>query len=155
MNQNTTIIRRSIRLSQGLLAVFAAATVFMDLRCLWVFQWAAEKGILGQYGQTDRPLFLACLLGCSVPAYILIYSMFRLLRIVERGEVFTRRSIGLLNAVSLCCFAAALICLGFGLRFPVLLVVTVAAGFVGLIVRIVKNVFQQALAMKDELALVV
>jgi hypothetical protein len=35
--------------------------------------------------------------------------------------------------------------------YPLLLLVAIAAGFMGLIVRIVKNAFQQAIAMKDEL----
>ena len=35
------------------------------------------------------------------------------------------------------------------------LFIALAAGFTGLIVRVVKNVFQQAIAMKDELDLTV
>ena len=57
----------------------------------------------------------------------------------------------LLRAVSWCCAAVAAVCLlsaGYYLPF---LVAAMAAAFMALIVRIVKNVFQQAVRMKDEL----
>lgn len=151
-NQASTAgVRRSILLSQGLLALFTIAVAFLDIRCQWFWGWASGAGILGTVNDTDKYLFLGCQFGCSVPAYVLLYSMHVLLKHVQRGFVFTRENVRLLGIVSLCCFFAALLCLAFSWRFPVLLVITASAGFVGLIVRIVKNVFQQALRMKDEL----
>ena len=154
MNHNqpsTACFRRSILLSQGLLALFTVAVAFLDIRCQWFWGWASGAGILGTVNDTDKYLFLGCLFGCSLPAYVLLYSMHILLKRVQHGSVFTPENVRLLRTVSLCCFLAALLCLVSGLRFPVLLVITASAGFVGLIVRIVKNVFQQALRMKDEL----
>ena len=148
---STTGVHRSILLSQGLLALFTAAVVFLDIRCQWFWGWFSRSGILGTVNGTDKYLFLGCLFGCSIPAYVLLYSMHILLKRVQQGSVFTPENVRLLGIVSLCCFLAALLCLASSWRFPVLLVVTVAAGFVGRIVRIVKNVFQQALRMKDEL----
>ena len=148
-------IRRSILLSQGLLAVFTAAVAFLDIRCMWFWEWTSGAGVLGTVGEMDQYWFLGCLFACSIPAYILLYSMHILLKRVKQGAVFTRENVRLLGIVSLCCFLAALLCLAFSWRFPVLLVITAAAGFVGLIVRIVKNAFQQALSMKDELDLTV
>lgn len=151
-NQASTAgVRRSILLSQGLLVLFTAAVVFLDIRCQWFWGWISGSGILGTVKESDKYLFLGCLFGCSLPAYVLLYSMHILLKRVQNGSVFTPENVRLLGTVSLCCFLAALLCLASSWRFPVLLVVTVAAGFVGLIVRIVKNVFQQALRMKDEL----
>lgn len=148
-------LRRSIFLSRGLLVLFTAALILLDLRFQWFWEWISGAGILGTPDSTDRALFLGCLFGCSVPAYVLLCSMHFLLKHIQEGNVFTAQNIRLLGIVSLCCFLAALFCLGLSWRFPVLLVVTAAAGFVGLIVRIVKNVFQQALSMKDELDLTV
>lgn len=151
-NQASTAgVRRSILLSQGLLVLFTAAVVFLDIRCQWFWGWISGSGILGTVKESDKYLFLGCLFGCSLPAYVLLYSMHILLKRVQNGSVFTPENVRLLGIVSLCCFLAALLCLVSSWRFPVLLVITVAAGFVGLIVRIVKNVFQQALRMKDEL----
>ncbi len=53
--------------------------------------------------------------------------------------------------IAVICIAVALIC-AFGTPFYLTIgVVAAAAGFMGLIVRIVKNAFQQAMEMKDEL----
>ena len=45
----------------------------------------------------------------------------------------------------------ALVCLAAGLWYLPFFIGTMAAAFMALIVRIVKNAFEQALAMKDEL----
>ena len=52
---------------------------------------------------------------------------------------------------SWCCFGACLVSFASSLYWPPIMLVAIAAGFVGLIVRIVKNVFEQAITMKDEL----
>ena len=93
----------------------------------------------------------------SVFAWITLAQLWRLLGNLRQGLVFTRENVRLLRIVSWCCVGAAIVCL---LSLPWLwflpvLVVAAAAGFMAMIVRIVKNVFQQAIAMKDELDLTV
>ncbi|MFR1758596.1 MAG: DUF2975 domain-containing protein, partial [Christensenellaceae bacterium] len=56
---------------------------------------------------------------------------------------------------SWCCFGACLICFASSFYCLPILLIAIAAGFMGLIVRIVKNVFEQAITMKDELDLTV
>ena len=56
-----------------------------------------------------------------------------------------------LSQVCVCAFALLLVCLAAGLWFLPFFVGTMAAAFMALIVRIVKNAFQQAMLMKDEL----
>lgn len=137
---------RSIRLSRWLLYFFAAVVLAMDLGGLWLCRW-----MVGLVAHGSVAALMVCLYGCSIPAYILIWDMLRLLRNLQRELVFTAENTGFLRTVSYCCFAAGLVCLVGSMWFPMLLAITAAAGFVGLIVRIVKNVFQQAIAMKDEL----
>ena len=80
----------------------------------------------------------------------------------EKGSEFTSNereagdeNIRLLQRVSLCCAAAAGICV-FGCFFYLpFLVAVAAAAFMALIVRIVRNVFQKAMEMKSELDLTV
>ena len=57
--------------------------------------------------------------------------------------------------MSLCCAAAALICVGGCFFYLPFLIAVAAAGFMALIVRIVRNVFQKALDMKNELDLMI
>ena len=101
-----------------------------------------------------RPVFVgricAAFYCCAPPAAVLLWSLDRLLAAIARGEVFTAENIALLRRCSWCCMAVALICLGFTVTLFYFLLVAAAAAFIGLILRVVKNVFQQALALKEE-----
>ena len=101
-----------------------------------------------------RPVFVgricAAFYCCAPPAAVLLWSLDRLLAGIARGEVFTAGNIALLRRCSWCCMAVAAVCLVCSVTLFWFLLVTVAAAFIGLILRVVKNVFQQALAIKEE-----
>ena len=56
-----------------------------------------------------------------------------------------------MRTVSRCCVAAAVISALSALYYATFLVIAISAAFMALIVRIVRNVFQTAIGMKDEL----
>lgn len=88
-------------------------------------------------------------------AWLLLAQLWRLLRNIQAGRVFEEENVHILRAVSWCCAGAGLVCLGSTFWYLPFAAVAVAACFMALIVRIVKNVFQQALAMKSELDLTI
>ena len=87
---------------------------------------------------------------CAGPAAVLLLSLDRLLAGISLGEVFTAGNIALLRRCSWCCMIVAAICLLFTAALFYFLLVAAAAAFIGLILRVIKNVFQQALALKEE-----
>ncbi len=108
----------------------------------------------------DRPWqSMAWLLGCiyvgSVFGWLCLYALWQLLGAIRRGRVFVEENVRAMRTVSWCCVGASAVSLGAALSYPPMLVLCAAAGFMALIVRIVKNAFQQAIAMKDELDLTV
>lgn len=142
---------RSIKLSRALVYAFTAALVLCDVFGWWLVQFICEMLVHRNHGLQGGTVLLACLYLCSVPGYILLHGMHKLLRNLQNGRVFLPVNVALLRRISWCCFAACLICLAATPVWYSLSIVAVAAGFVGLIVRIVKNVFEQAILMKDEL----
>ena len=100
-------------------------------------------------------MLIVCLYVCNVPGFVLIFCMDKLLRNLRQGIVFDSRNVRLLGIVSICCFIACAVCLVGCTRIFFLGFVALAAGFVGLIVRIVKNVFSAAIDMRSELDLTV
>lgn len=158
-NKNTAPVSKSILMSRILIFIFAAAIAALDLVCIFAlcFPETVQTGMLRQVLSSREILYFSvCVFLCSIPGYVLIARMNRLLRNLQDGSVFTPENVGLLHDVSRCCIAAAVICMGgFLAGLPTLLAITLAAGFVGLIVRIVRNVFEQAILMKDELDLTV
>lgn len=146
---------KSIRLSRVIVMIFALAILAVDvcaaLLCLGKMPLLGT--LLEKPGQIAA--FALCTYACSVPGYLLLWDMNRLLKNLQQQKVFIPENVSFLRTVSYCCFAASAVCFGCAVKIPALLSVTVAAGFVGLIVRIVKNVIQQAIRMKDELDLTV
>lgn len=140
----------SLTLSRVLVGAFAACLLALDVGGWWLLRWLTAA-ISGGAGQRDFVTLVVCLYLGSVPAYALLLSMNRLLANLQAGQVFTEGNVKLLRRVSLCCFAGGIICLLGGAQIFSLLFITLAAFFVGLIVRIVENVFRQAISMKDEL----
>ena len=137
----------SIRLSvffTRLFLVLLAAGLFLAPQ---VVGWFIESA-------GGRPVYTvricAAFYCCAGPAAVLLLSLDRLLAGISLGEVFTAGNIALLRRCSWCCMAVAAVCLLFTWAFFPFLLVSAAAAFIGLILRVVKNVFQQALAIKEE-----
>ena len=88
---------------------------------------------------------------CAALALVMLCSLYQFLRRIEAGEVFVSTNVAALRCISWCCAGAAGFCLlAAGIYLPFLFL-AVAAGFMALIVRVLKNAFAQAVRMKDEL----
>lgn len=139
---------RSIKLSRLVVLAFAVLLLAVDAFFLFFTYIIPESaGLLIE----KLPVIKICALVSSVPAYVILYKLNILLSNLQHGEVFTPENTAVMRVVSWCCFAVAGVCFVCGFKVYSLYVITLAAGFMGLIVRIVKNAFQQANAMKDEL----
>ena len=143
---------RSIILSIVCVYVFAILLLGADLTApMWVSAFFCFV--------SDSPVnSTACLISiyaASVFAWFCLYLLWKLLRSLRRGEVFTEKNIGRLRGISWCCAAVAVVFL-ISMMFSLLFfIIAAAAAFMMLIVRIVKNIFQQAAEMKSDLDLTI
>lgn len=76
--------------------------------------------------------------------------LLKLLLIVSKGAVFTKESVSLIRGVSWCCYLLGLVFVALGLYFYLSFMVAFAAIFLGLCLRIVKNVIEEATEIKSE-----
>ena len=76
--------------------------------------------------------------------------LFMLLLRVRHGDVFTSGSVALIRGVSWCCFLLCFAFLGLGIYFQLALILAFAALFLGLCIRVVKNVIEEATEIKSE-----
>ncbi|MBQ6678914.1 MAG: DUF2975 domain-containing protein [Lachnospiraceae bacterium] len=143
---------KSILLSQICLFIFAVILLLMDIFMFPVTRWYFGTRFPGD---TVYYIIVTVLYICTVIGWIFLIFMWRLLANVKRGEVFVTENVKLMRIISWLCVLVAVVCAVSGAFYHALLFVAVAAAFVALIVRIVKNCFQQAIAMKDELDLTV
>ena len=94
--------------------------------------------------------FMAILYLCCLPAMAALICLHMLLGNIKKEKVFIVKNVKLLRIISWCCFAAAFI-LVFAVRYYLLLgLVGIALAFIGLILRVVKNVVEEAVRIKAE-----
>lgn len=93
---------------------------------------------------------LVTLYSCLVPAFGVLICLDRILLNIRKGLVFVAQNVQYLRILSWCCFAVSLICLLSGYYYVLFLLIGFAAAFFGLILRVLKNVFEQAVELKEE-----
>ncbi|MBQ7336504.1 MAG: DUF2975 domain-containing protein [Clostridia bacterium] len=98
----------------------------------------------------ERQLILVGAYAAVGVAYVTLVFLVLLLHTVLRGRVFSSATLRWLNLLSLCCFAEAVLFLLGGFYFQLVLGVAVAACFLGLLLRVVKNVINEAMRIKSE-----
>ena len=76
--------------------------------------------------------------------------IFALLKTVKADNVFTAKSVALIRVISWCCFLVGVLFLAVGYYFALAFILAFAAMFLGLCIRVVKNVIEQATEIKCE-----
>ena len=86
--------------------------------------------------------------------YKVIYALFskivKLLFNIKKDKIFIAANTKYLRRISWCCFAVAFITLVGGIFYIPFSCIAIAAAFVGLMLRVVKNVMQNAVEIKTE-----
>lgn len=143
---------KSITLSQVCVCVFAALLLALDICGYRIGAWYAQNRF--QYRQYGVLLMVSIYTG-SIFGWYCLLCLWRLLANIKRGAVFVGANVRQMRAIGWCCVWAAAICALSAFYYLPFGFVAVAAGFMALIVRIVKNAFEQAIAMKSELDLTI
>lgn len=143
---------RSVVLSRACIVLFALCLAALDAGSYRLSAWF----VAFRFGRRQLgTLLMGSISTGSVFAWICLYQLWRLLGNLLSGAVFVPSNVRHMHIVSWCCVWTAVICLFSAAYYLPFIFIAVAAGFMALIVRIVKNAFQQAIAMKDELDLTV
>ncbi len=142
---------RSILLSKVIIVTFGIILLFFDIRGQWIIGYLLKMSPANMFSDIADTALLVYLYVCSVPAFIVLFQLYSLLVRITKSDVFTEKNVSCLRLVSWCCIFVAIMSLFLVTIWPSIALISLAAGLVGLILRIVKNVFEQAVAMKDEL----
>lgn len=138
---------KSVKLSKFCVHLFMVIYVAVIFTAPWLFRLLIQ--VRGDDMKT-LPLFLITIYLAAVPAAGALWDLRRLLFNISGDAVFIPQNVAILRRLSWYCIAAGLICLPGVFFYPVFLIVSSAAAFVGLILRVVKNVFAQAVQIKTE-----
>ncbi len=95
-------------------------------------------------------LFKACFYPSAAFAYVTLYSLLKLLFNIKKEKIFIAQNVKCLRLISWCCYGVAVITFVGGCFYIPFGVVAIAAAFIGLMLRVVKNVMQAAVEIKNE-----
>ena len=142
----------SIRLTKACIVLLYAVCAVMSLTGPRIVGHFMTRSTPWLTGNTRFGVMLGCGYACGVLAFVCLTDLYRLLGRIGRGDVFVAENVASLRRIGLEFLAAACITAVIGVTcyLPVL-VVSAAAAFMMLIIRVVRNAFGKAVAMKDEL----
>ncbi len=142
---------KSITLTRCVVVAALIGSIAMTLGGPWVAAWfIAVAGLRPSTGLTATLLVLGY--ACAALAIGMLVSLYKFLRRIEKGEVFVPENVAALRRISWCCAGAAVLCLAaVFICYRPFAVLAAAAGFMALLVRVLKNAFAQAVRMKNEL----
>lgn len=140
--------KKSISLSKICVLIFAVILIGTALSASWLVRWLLDFSRADLAGK--ETFFLSTIYSGSIPAAVLLFCLYRLLRYIELGQVFITANVECLRRISWSCFAGAIICFASIPYYFPWIFVAVAAAFMGLIVRVIKNIIAQAVELKNE-----
>jgi hypothetical protein len=140
--------KKSITLSKLCILLFICLLIITVVSAPWLTRWFLTFSQAGLAG--TEAFFLATIYVGSIPAAFLLYYLLRLIRRIEAEQVFIPENVEHLRRISWSCFMGAGIALVSTFYYFPWVFVALAAAFMGLIVRVVKNVVAQAVALQEE-----
>ena len=140
ISKNASVILSLICCGIGFLGLIAMAA-FLPVYLPW-------HG--GLYGETLPVGLVALAYVYLVPVAVADGFLVKLLLLVRKRQVFTDKAVSCLRTISWCCFIeAGLLLLGV-IYYYIVPILAFIAFFLGLVLRVVKNVIEEAVALKNE-----
>lgn len=140
----------SIIISGAFFAMLLGLSVFLPNIVKALLRFPGEISARVEVTSTDICLAMIAAYSVLVVALLANIMLFSLLLQVKKENVFSKKSIGLIRGISWCSVALGIIFALLTYYFTLSAVVAFAAFFLGLCVRVVKNVIEQATEIKSE-----
>ena len=142
------ILSRILTLAAAMAAVIVA--IFIPSISEWYqFEMAAEANSIFDRSTMFIPLCVTLYL-CDVLALAALWNLHILLRNISKDEVFIQNNTNCLRRISWICMGVGVIMMLFGLWSSIFIFFGMCALMFGLIMRVLKNVFEKAVEIKSE-----
>lgn len=134
---------KAVKLSLAAVGFFLLAAVGLAIAMPWLVRWYISW-------QTGRTAILIAYYACLPFALTALVCLWKLLRNIRAEQVFQEHNSRLMAVVSWCCAGVAVVTLASFRWYPPLIFITLSMAFLFLIVRVVRNCFLAATAIKEE-----
>ncbi|MCR5807548.1 MAG: DUF2975 domain-containing protein [Oscillospiraceae bacterium] len=129
------------------------AAIVLSAVSLFVMPWAAKfyAWNVSIYGDDDIyvPLLITFYI-CAAAGFCILFILDRLVGNISKGDVFTDENVKFLRRLSYLCLFIALVALIFSYFRFLSLIITFSALFFALLLRVIKNCFEEAVRLKEE-----
>ncbi len=143
--------RQSVNLSLVISVVFFVLCVAGAFAMPFLLGLFVEMRGISYVISTGQFIFILIVAYLILALFILAdILLFKLLQRVKHGAVFTPKSVALIRGVSWCCLAASLLFCCVGIFFYICFAIGLAGIFLGLCLRVTKNVIAEATEIKSE-----
>ena len=145
--RNTAMTRKKLSLYASM-ALTAFLFVFIIFACIFL------PKILEIYsdfrGGIECTDLMIALYASALPGLLCTGSLLKLLSNIKKDEIFVRMNVTLLRILSYCCMFVGIEYIVVANKYISMLFFAFAALFIGLILRVIKNVFDKAIELREE-----
>ena len=134
---------KAVKLTLVAVGLCILAAVGAAIAMPWLVKWYISW-------PTGRTAILIAYYACLPVALTALVCLWKLLRNISAERVFLEANSRLMAVVSWCCVGVALVTLAAFRWYPPLIFITLSMAFLFLIVRVVRNCFIAAIALKEE-----
>ncbi len=157
--------KASVTLSLTIAVTFAVLLILSVLSLLLIYSFPELREIfISPWYWTDKKIYIIPTLIELFIAFIADIKLIQILRNIKNEIVFETKNVESVRMISWCCFGEMLVFLLEAIYYHfteggspaqklaalILLVITFVCGFVGIVVRVVKNILEEATAIKNE-----
>lgn len=139
---------KSITLTKACIGIFAVVYIAVLVSCPWLMKRFTTYSFSAR--GKDTFFFMATVYAAAVPLGVILWNVYRLVAEIGREIIFTQENIRRLRLMSWMCFSVTFICLISMGYYILYIVIAGCAAFIGLLLRVIKNVFVRAKEIKEE-----
>ncbi len=132
----------TLALDRIAMVCWIACVPLVPLMARWYDVYSNKEPIFRQ--------FVICVYAAMIPAGIIVYLLNSLLSNIKDGVVFDSMNVKCLRIISYCCFAIAAVSLVMAVWRILAVILVLAFSFMGLLLRVLKNVFEQGVVIREE-----
>lgn len=145
--RNFTMTRKKLSLYASM-AITAFLFLFIIVACIFL---PKIMEIFSEFrGGLDCTDLTIALYASALPGLVCTGSLLKLLSNIKKDEIFVHMNVTLLRVLSYCCMFVGIEYIIFANKYVSMLFFAFAALFIGLILRVIKNVFDKAIELREE-----
>ena len=140
---------KSLALSHILVKAMLVLIILFAIGLPFVAQMYCDT-LVTETADTIKIPLIASLYIATVPVFLAVLSLDKMLSNIKKDIVFDRTNVKYLRYISWCCYSAGAVFVFLGFFIFLSFIIAIASIFFGLIIRVVKNLFCEAVEIKSE-----